>query len=327
MSSFTSNPSFTSQIFTTGNTAIITGASSGIGRAAALFCASHGMHVYMIDVDEEDLSRAVMAVGDVVKDTSVQKIQSSLTDVSDNKQMKDLSNQVFADKTNKSVHFLMNNAGIQLGGNAQTTPMEEFEQVMKVNTYGPIHGVQVFLPTMKERNQPGLIVNTGSKQGITMPPGNLSYNVSKAALKTFCEGLEHELMKERKKNEHGIRSALLIPGWVNTSILFKETRMRSVLEKTKFDPESVFFHQDKPASGAWMPKQVIEFMSENIDLGKFYIICPDNDVDRETDNIRMTWTMQDITQDRPPLSRWHPEWKDKFTEHLGNTRGQEQGKK
>jgi hypothetical protein len=45
-------------------------------------------------------------------------------------------------------------------------------------------------------------------------------------------------------------------------------------------------------------------------------VCPDNDVDRETDNLRMTWAMQDITQDRPPLSRWHPDWKDKFSEYL-----------
>ena len=65
-----------------------------------------------------------------------------------------------------------------------------------------------------------------------------------------------------------------------------------------------------------MPQQVVDFMMEQLDQGKFYIICPDNDVDRETDNLRMTWTMQDITQDRPPLSRWHPDYKDKFNAFL-----------
>ena len=57
-------------------------------------------------------------------------------------------------------------------------------------------------------------------------------------------------------------------------------------------------------------------MLEQLGMGRFYIICPDNDVDRITDNLRMTWTMQDITQDRPPLSRWHEDYKDSFAAYL-----------
>jgi len=149
-----------------------------------------------------------------------------------------------------------------------------------------------------------------------MPPVNLSYNVSKAALKTWSEGLEHELMKERMEGKGKLWSAFLVPGWTNTSILLKEQRERAKIEGSTFDEKSCFFHEDKPAHGAWMPSQVIDFMLQEIDNKRFYIICPDNDVDRETDNLRMTWTMQDITEDRPPLSRWHPEWKDKFTTFL-----------
>ena len=69
-----------------------------------------------------------------------------------------------------------------------------------------------------------------------------------------------------------------------------------------------------------MPQQVIDFMVDELDKGKFYLICPDNDVDRETDNLRMTWTMQDITQDRPPLSRWHGDYKDKFADYLSENK-------
>lgn len=65
-----------------------------------------------------------------------------------------------------------------------------------------------------------------------------------------------------------------------------------------------------------MPSQVVDFLIEKIDLGQFYIICPDNEVDRETDDIRMTWAMNDIVENRPPLSRWHPEYKEKFTKHV-----------
>lgn len=210
----------------------------------------------------------------------------------------------------------MNNAGIGLGGGALTTSMDEFQRVMNVNVYGAIHGCLAFVPTMKEKGDPGLIVNTGSKQGITMPPGNLTYNVSKAALKTYTEGLEHELMMKRTNDSGKLRAALLIPGWVNTSIHLKEKRARARNEGTKFDFDKVFFHENKPAQGAWMPSEVVEYMLQELDKERFYIVCPDNDVDRVTDNLRMTWAMQDLTQNRPPLSRWHPEWKEKFSEFL-----------
>merc|ERR1712151_400522 len=88
-----------------------------------------------------------------------------------------------------------------------------------------------------------------------------------------------------------------------------------------FDINNVFFHEGKPASGAWMPGQVVDFMLEELGKGRFYMIRPDNDVSRETDNLRMTWTMQDITENRPPLSRWHPDYKDKFTKFVEKERG------
>ena len=161
-------------------------------------------------------------------------------------------------------------------------------------------------------------MNTGSKQGIADAPGNLVYNTSKAALKCFTEGLEHELRTAAASKEGGggsgsptrrLRAALLVPGWVNSSIALKAKRA----ELGGIggggggnDPEalraSTFFHEAKPAAGAWMPDQVVDFMLEELAKGKFYVICPDNDVDRETDNLRMTWTMQDITLDRPPLT-------------------------
>ncbi len=211
----------------------------------------------------------------------------------------------------------MNNAAKQIGGGALNTPMEEFNTMMKINLYGAIHTCQQFIPTMKEKGQPGIIVNTGSKQGITMPPGNLTYNTSKAALKAWTEGLEHELMVERLNQNGKLKAALLVPGWTNTSIIIKERRDRAKMsgDEKNFDYENVkkeTFHEDNPANGAWMPKQVFDYMVEKLDGGSFYIICPDNEVDSFTDKMRMTWTMQDITEDRAPLSRWHPDYKDKF---------------
>ena len=125
-------------------------------------------------------------------------------------------------------------------------------------------------------------------------------------------------MKDRVAGKGNLRAALLVPGWVNTDIFLKSERDKAKAQGNEkdFDPGSVFFHENKPQPGAWMPSQVIDYMIQELDKGRFYIICPDNDVDRETDNLRMTWTMQDITLDRQPLSRWHPDYKDQFAAFL-----------
>jgi short-subunit dehydrogenase len=234
--------------------------------------------------------------------------------------MKFVAKTVFIDKSTKSVHFLMNNAAKSIGGNAIDTPMSEFITMMQTNLYGTIQTCQLFIPQMKELGEPGIIVNTGSKQGISMPPGNLTYNITKAALKTYTEGLEHELMMDRMNNCGKLKASLLIPGWVNTSIKVKEMRDRAALSKIKkfnYDRmKKIAACEENPADGAWMPKEVIDFMLQKLDDGSFYIICPDNEIDALADKARMTWAMQDIMEDRPPMSRWHPEWKGEFDKFL-----------
>jgi NAD(P)-dependent dehydrogenase (short-subunit alcohol dehydrogenase family) len=300
-----------------GNTAVITGASSGIGRAAALeFSSKKGMNVWMVDIDIEELEAAKTFVQEACnkEKKSEVRLESRVVDVSDESAMKALAEEVFAN--GGKCHFLFNNAGVGVGGGPMTE-MKTLGKTMSINTFGPIHGCQAFVPKMQASGQEGMIVNTGSKQGITMPPGNLVYNMSKAALKCYTEGLEHDL---RTNDDGKLRAALLIPGWVNTSIFLKQVREEKLAKGEEFEVSSVFFHEEKPADGAWMPKQVVDFMIEELDKGRFYIVCPDNDVDRETDNLRMTWTMQDITQDRPPLSRWHPDYEEKFTAFLEEKR-------
>ena len=78
--------------------------------------------------------------------------------------------------------------------------------MLGVNLWGVIHGTQVFAPDMIERGRPGLIINTGSKQGITTPPGDPAYNVSKAGVKAFTEALQHEL-RNTAGNQHQRASA------------------------------------------------------------------------------------------------------------------------
>ena len=269
------------------------------------------MNVWMVDIDAPELSVAQNLVQAAAATGTT--IESRVVNVADAAAMETLATEVFA--AHKACHILMNNAGIGQGGNSMTD-MSTVQNVMSVNTYGPIHGCLAFVPKMKASQQEGIVINTGSKQGITMPPGNLTYNMSKAALKVYTEGLEHEFCKSRCNEGGKLRAALLIPGWVNTSIVLKVERAKAEAESKKFDAGTVFFHEDKPATGAWMPQQVVDFMIEEVNSGKFYVLCPDNDVDQHTDKLRMTWTMQDITEDRAPLSRWHPDYKDKFNEFL-----------
>lgn len=293
-------------------------ASSGIGRAAALAFAKEGMNVFMVDVDGEELSLAQRMVKSQAA-SSEQLIVAEVIDVSDEKMMQALAEQVY-DATRKC-HILFNNAGIGLGGGAVSTDIATVDKVLKVNLYGAIHGCLAFVPRMKASGHPGIIINTGSKQGITCPPGNVTYNVSKAALKVYTEGLEHELTLERLDGHGKLRAVLLVPGWVNTSILLKAERTKALAKGEKYDPAKAFFHEDKPHEGAWLPSQVIDFMREEIDKGRFYVICPDNEVDGETDKRRMLWAMQDVTENRPPLSRWHPEFKEAFTAYLHTSQG------
>ena len=72
---------------------------------------------------------------------------------------------------------------------------------------------------------------------------------------------------------------------------------------------------EKPA-GAWTAEQTVDFMLARLEAGDFYILCPDNDVPRALDEKRMLWAAGDIVENRPPLSRWHPDYADAFAKFV-----------
>lgn len=186
----------------------------------------------------------------------------------------------------------MNNAGIQ-PGSTMFGPSENWRHILDVNLWGVINGSQVFLPDMIGRGRPGLVINTGSKQGITTPPGDPAYNVSKAGVKVFTEALAHDL---RNTADCKITAHLLIPGFVFTDLTAKG-------------------RTEKPP-GAWTADQTIDFAFSRIDAGDFYILCPDNEASRALDEKRILWAAGDIVENRPPLSRWVPAYGDKFAQFL-----------
>jgi NAD(P)-dependent dehydrogenase (short-subunit alcohol dehydrogenase family) len=267
------------------NVAVITGGASGIGLAAAMRFAALGMNVCIADLGIDAL-RAAEAKLSSVSPGDGANIMIARVDVSSRDELTALESDV----RNRfgGTDILMNNAGVSPGAK-MFGPLENWQRLLAVNLWGVIHGTQVFAPHMIGRGRPGLIINTGSKQGITTPPGEPAYNVSKAGVKAFTEALQHEL-----RNTDGCRvtAHLLIPGHVFTGLT---ARGRT----------------EKPP-GAWTPEQTVDFMIKSLEAGDFYILCPDNDVPRSLDERRMLWAIGDIVENRPALSRWHPDYAEAF---------------
>jgi NAD(P)-dependent dehydrogenase (short-subunit alcohol dehydrogenase family) len=254
----------------------------GIGLAACRRFAALGMRVCMADVLADELQAARGEVASLAPGGE-RDILAVPTDVARWEGVESLREAVYA--TFGEVDLLMNNAATRVGGGALGR-LEDWQDAMDVNFWGVVHGVSAFVPRMLEQGGPALIVNTGSKQGITNPPGNLAYNVSKSALRTYTEGLQHEL-----RNTEGCRvtAHLLIPGWTTTG-------------KNRHRP------------GAWMPDQVIDGLLAALDRGDFYIICPDDETTWEMDRKRILWSAGDLVENRPALSRWHHDYAREFAQ-------------
>jgi NAD(P)-dependent dehydrogenase (short-subunit alcohol dehydrogenase family) len=268
-----------------GRIAVITGGASGIGLAAAKQFAAIGMKLVLADLSQDALDRAAAQL-------SGAELVTVPTDVSKIDEVNRLKDRAYA--AFGTVDVLMNNAGTSPGG-GPFNHYERWQRVLAVNLWGVINGVHTFTQAMIDQKKPGAIINTGSKQGITCPPGDTAYNITKAGVKVLTEGLAHSL-----RNIEGCRvtAHLLVPGSTFTGMT---ARGRT----------------EKPP-GSWTPDQVIDVMIERMGNGDFYIICPDNDVTTDIDNRRILWGAEDIIRNRPPLSRWHPDYAGEFAAFLAS---------
>lgn len=266
--------------------AVVTGGASGIGLAAVKRFAGLGMRVCVADLAGPKLG----AARDLAMASGASDAMAFSMDVADTIALRALADAVY-DRWG-AVHMLMNNAGMQPGSSIFDAE-GNWERILGVNMMGVVRGSQIFAPRMIAGGEAGLIINTGSKQGVTTPPGDPAYNLSKAGVKVFTEALQHAL-----RNTEGCRveARLFIPGFV-------------------FTPLTAHGRVEKPA-GAWTPEETVEFMLQSVARGDFYILCPDNEVTRDLDAKRILWAAGDLAQNRPPLSRWHPDYADVFKASL-----------
>ena len=181
--------------------ALITGGASGIGYAVAQLCLAHSMHVTIVDASSAALSHASQTLtGDIAFLNS---------DVSSASAWSALREQV------GPVDFLMLNAGIMRKGTWGDA--DYFDAILATNLGGVVAGLNAFVPAFLEKRAgeeaPRAIVITGSKQGITNPPGNPAYNASKAAVKALAEHLSYDL------KDSGVGVHLLVPGWTFTGLV------------------------------------------------------------------------------------------------------------
>ncbi|MGV8854606.1 MAG: SDR family NAD(P)-dependent oxidoreductase [Devosia sp.] len=270
-----------SEIFASGGVAVITGGASGIGRAAARRAAAMGMRLALVDVNADKLDQTAASLGEAIGRDS---IVTSTADVADFAALQALAQTV--ETRWGSPSLLMNNAAAFVAGGPGgiLDDNANWARVFAVNVLGVVNGVQAFLPGMLAAGKPAVIVNTGSKQGLTNPPGNPAYNTAKAAVNAYTQNLARDL---RERENCAISAHLLIPGWTTTG-------------------------EAEHRPGAWLPEQVVDYLEQQAKAERFFILCPDEETPNQVDHKRIFWNAMDIIENRPALSRWHPDYKDAF---------------
>jgi short-subunit dehydrogenase len=185
--------------------AVITGATSGIGRALAVGLASEKIAgIAISDVNKAGLDETAKLV-----EAAGGRVSTHIVNVANRVEMENFVKAVI-EKHGRATH-IFNNAGVSLFGDVEEVSIEDIEWLMNVNFWGVVNGTKLFLPILREQKS-AHIVNISSVFGFIAPPGNAAYSASKFAVRGFTEALRHELFDSH------IAVSLVHPGGIRTNI-------------------------------------------------------------------------------------------------------------
>lgn len=188
-----------------GKVAVITGGASGIGFAVARALGKRGMKLVIADIETGALDRATAALT-----AEGFAVAAKITDVGDHGAVNALAD--FAWDRFGGTHLVMHNAGVAVFGPTQAMSAQDWEWSLRVNLYGPVYGVQAFLPRMIAQGQGGHMVFTASFAGL-VPNRDLGpYNVTKAGVVALAESVAKDA------REHNIGASVLCPMRVVSAI-------------------------------------------------------------------------------------------------------------
>jgi NADP-dependent 3-hydroxy acid dehydrogenase YdfG len=180
---------------------IVTGASSGIGRALACELHRRGAVVYATSRNERKLAELAAECG--------QRLIPAALDVTDDAAVKDFFTAVAAERGR--LDYVFNNAGALLGGDFENMDHAAWKAIVDTNLWGTIHGTQHAYAIMRKQGH-GHIVNTSSSAGVMPVARSTAYTATKYAV----VGLSMALREEARK--HGVRVSCTVPGLVDTPI-------------------------------------------------------------------------------------------------------------
>lgn len=243
-----------------GETAVITGAASGLGRELAVRCAAEGMRLVLADVDEAGLAETAGLLDGV-------EVECVTCDVSRPEDVERLAE--VADERFDGARLLFNNAGVAVAGPTWTTTLDEWKWVLDVNLMGVVHGIRSFVPRMLQRGGPAHVVNTASVAGLISPPGSSIYATSKHGVVALSECLHHDLRMAQAE----IGVSVLCPAYVNTGIA--ESDRNRPPELSESNPLAAPYEaQVRKAvrSGRLSAAEVAETTLDAVKADRFYIL-------------------------------------------------------
>jgi len=232
-----------------GKTALVTGAASGIGRAAALAFAQRGADLVICDIDEAGLASAAEEIRGLGREVSTHRV-----DVANADQMEAFAGEVH--ERCEAVDLLMNNAGVAIAGAFLDTSLADWDWILGINLRGVVHGCHFFIPNMVRARRGGHVINISSAAGYSTSSKLAAYNTTKFGVLGLSEALWDEL------RPHGIGVTAVCPGVIDTPIT-RNARLVGPMDAASMREDIVRTYQRRRYTPDKVAEKILEAVQKN----------------------------------------------------------------